>query len=62
MMITHGEQHSLISWLISQERVLRLWIDEVVGSASSDVEFVRKLEEHRTWLSDRIDELREQAA
>ncbi len=61
-MITYGEQRSLISWLISQEKVLRLWIDEVVGSASSDVEFVRKLEEHRAWLSECIHELRERAA
>jgi len=62
MMITHGEQRSLIAWLISQEKILRLWIDEVAGNASSDIEFVRELEEHRTWLSDRIHELRKQAA
>lgn len=62
MLIERGECRSLISWLMGQEQVLRLWIDEVATGNALDLELVRKLEEHRLWLTDCIDELTERAA
>ncbi len=62
MEIKRGECRSLAAWLISQEKVMRLWIDEMAATSVLDAEFVRKLEEHRQWLSERIEELAERAA
>jgi len=62
MIIERGEMRSLHSWLVSQERVMRLWIREVAAAPTWDIEFVRKLEEHHKWLLCRIDELAERAA
>lgn len=62
MIIERGETRSLLSWLMSQEQVMRFWIDELTGTSALDVEFVRKLEEHHNWLLCRIDELVERAA
>ncbi len=62
MLIERGETRSLYSWLVSQERVMRLWIAELAIAPSWDIEFVRKLEEHHQWLLSRIDELAERAA
>jgi hypothetical protein len=60
--IKRGECRSLTAWLVSQERVMRLWIDEMAATSVLDVEFIRKLEDHHQWLSDRIEELAERAA
>ena len=62
MIIERGETRSLRLWLISQERVTRLWIREVAAAPNWDIEFVRKLEEHHTWLLSRIDALTQRAA
>ena len=62
MIIQRGETRSLLSWLINQERVMRLWIDEFGAAATLDADFVRRLEEHHDWLVCRIDELTRQVA
>ncbi len=61
MIVERGECRNLVSWLIGQEKVLRLWIDEI-AAASTDADFILKLESHRAWLAERIDELAERAA
>ena len=62
MIIERGETRTLYSWLVSQERVMRLWIREIAAAPTWDVEFVRKLEEHHQWLLSQIDELAQRAA
>lgn len=62
MLIERGECKPLVSWLIGQEKVLRLWIDEVTAGGGLDLELICKLEKHRVWLSERIDELAKRAA
>lgn len=62
MMRAHAEQRSLISWLMTQERVLKLWIDETLAAPPSSPEFLERLEAHHAWLRMQIDELTEQRA
>ncbi|MEO1280103.1 MAG: hypothetical protein AAFV69_00055 [Pseudomonadota bacterium] len=57
MIRTYGEDRSLIAWLRGQERIIGFWIEEVLGSTHSEAAFVEKLEHHRRWLSDRIEEI-----
>ena len=57
MIRDHAEDRPLVDWLITQEKVLQLWIDEAVSNASSSTEFVERLELHRAWLSAQIDDL-----
>ena len=56
MEIEHGERRSLVCWLITQEKVLRLWIEEAMTSADVTDSFVEALEIHRAWLAARIAE------
>lgn len=58
MHIMHGEAKSILSWLIEQEKVVRLWIDEFTAAGEGEINFVEKLEVHRAWLVDRIEELK----
>ena len=53
MEIEHGERRSLVCWLITQEKVLRLWIEEAMTSADVTDSFVEALEIHRAWLAAR---------
>lgn len=55
MIHTHAEQRPLIDWLIMQEKVLRLWIEEAVANGSGNPEFVSRLEAHHAWLAEQID-------
>lgn len=57
MIIDRGEHRSLVSWLMSQEKVIGLWIDEVLSVSTVEHDLVRKLEQHRNWLAARINEL-----
>lgn len=57
MIRTHAEERSLMSWLVMQERVLRLWIDEALAAAPVDGRFIAELERHRDWLAGQIDRL-----
>ena len=52
---THAEQWSLIEWLIMQEKVLRLWIEEAVARAPANPDFISRLEAHHAWLAEQID-------
>lgn len=61
MIIEQGESQNIVSWLIGQEKVVRLWIDEMVA-VSADAEFVQKLEDHQEWIAARINELVERTA
>lgn len=56
---THAEQRSLIEWLIMQEKVLRLWIEEAVARAPANTDFVSRLEAHHAWLTEQIDHFAE---
>lgn len=56
MRIEQGECRSLICWLISQEKVLRLWIEEAMTSTDVKDGLVEALEVHRAWLAARIAE------
>ena len=57
MIRQHAEQRSLVSWLIMQEKVTRLWIEEVLAVSPPNDEFLVRLEEHRAWLAEQIDDL-----
>jgi len=62
MIRTHGEDRSLYSWLVLQEKILRLWIEDTLASAPSDTTFIAKLERHRDWLAAQIEQLKNQRA
>ncbi|MEO1135843.1 MAG: hypothetical protein AAFW68_04415 [Pseudomonadota bacterium] len=62
MEITHGEDRSLLSWLIVQEKVIRMWIEETMNAGSGEQALVENLEAHRSWLAERINELTRHAA
>lgn len=62
MEITHGEGRTLLGWLIEQEKVIRMWIDEMVGAGPGEQALVENLEAHRVWLAERIHELTRRAA
>ena len=62
MIRSHAEDRSLVSWLIMQERVLRLWIEEALADAPSDERFVAELENHHNWLAEQIARLQERKA
>lgn len=47
----------IIMWLVTQERVMRLWIEQAMASPTADDDLVRRLEIHQRWLSRQIDEL-----
>ena len=55
MIHAHAEQRSLVEWLTTQEKVLRLWIEEAVASAPANADFIRRLEAHHAWLLEQID-------
>lgn len=57
MIIRRGEERSLLTWLTTQERVLALWIEEVLCAAPKNVDFISKLEVHHAWLLDQIEYL-----
>lgn len=53
-------ERSLTMWLVTQERVMRLWIEEAADSLDADL--AEQLETHRRWLSSRIEELTQRSA
>ncbi len=55
MIIRRGEERSLLSWLTTQEKVLALWIDEVLSAAPQNTDFVGRLETHHKWIAHQID-------
>ena len=57
MMRAHAEQRPLLSWLMTQERVLKLWIEETLAAPPPSPEFLERLEAHHAWLCAQIDEL-----
>ena len=59
---SHGEDRSLFSWLVLQEKILRLWIEDVLAAAPSDTTFIAKLERHHDWLAAQIEYLKKQKA
>ncbi len=59
---THGEDRSLFSWLVLQEKILRMWIEDTLAAAPSDTTFIAKLERHRDWLAAQIEHLSNQKA
>lgn len=62
MIRTHNEERSLMSWLVTQEKVLRLWIDEALATAPADGRFLADLERHHDWLAGQIAALQQQNA
>ncbi|WP_375203623.1 hypothetical protein [Hyphococcus sp.] len=62
MIRSHAEERSLISWLIMQERVLRLWIEEALAAAPSDERFISELESHHDWLAQQIARIEKRSA
>ena len=62
MEIEHGECRSLVCWLISQEKVLRLWIEEAMAASDVKDGLIEALEVHRAWLAARIAEFSAEAA
>jgi len=59
---THGEDRSLFAWLVLQEKILRLWIEDTLAAAPSDTHFIARLEHHHHWLAAQIEQLSEQRA
>lgn len=55
MIHTHAENRSLVEWLMMQEKVLRLWIEEAVAGVPTNPELISRLEAHHAWLSEQID-------
>ncbi len=55
MMRWHGEERSLLSWLMMQEKFVALWIDETLSVAPPNGDFIARLETHRRWLAEQID-------
>ncbi|PQA85799.1 hypothetical protein [Hyphococcus luteus] len=62
MIRSHAEERSLMSWLVMQERVLRLWIEEALADAPADGGFLAELESHHGWLAAQIARLQQNAA
>jgi hypothetical protein len=62
MIRTHAEERSLVSWLVMQEKVLRLWIDEALAAAPVDGRFIAELERHHDWLAVQIERLQHRKA
>ena len=62
MIRSHAEDRSLVSWLVMQERVLRLWIEEALAAAPADGRFIAELESHHHWLSEQIENLQGKTA
>lgn len=62
MIRSHAEERSLMSWLMMQERVLRLWIEEALADAPSDTRFVAELESHHNWLAQQIARIEKRSA
>jgi hypothetical protein len=60
MIRLHGEDRTLLSWLVTQEKVLRLWIDEALSREISGGDLVAELETHRCWLAAQIERLNHQ--
>jgi len=56
-MHTPASQKNLVIWLVTQERVIRLWIDEVLSTAPPSTDLVDSLEKHHRWLVQQIGEL-----
>ncbi|MEX6632170.1 hypothetical protein [Hyphococcus lacteus] len=57
MIRQHGEDRALVTWLITQEKVLRLWIEDVMARGPKESDLVADLEKHHDWLSSQIDRL-----
>ena len=59
---THGEDRPLFAWLVLQEKILRLWIEDTLAAAPSDTKFITKRELHHEWLAAQIEHLKNQKA
>ena len=57
MIRVHGEERSIYSWLIMQEKILALWIEEALAAAPKETDFIAKLERHHSWLASQIENL-----
>ncbi|WDI32201.1 hypothetical protein PUV54_03215 [Hyphococcus flavus] len=57
MIKQHGEDRSLYSWLVMQEKILKMWIDEALATAPRETDFIAKLEHHHDWLAAQIENL-----
>lgn len=57
MIRRRGEERSLYSWLVLQEKFLRMWIDEALADAPRETDFISKLERHHQWLAEQINAL-----
>ena len=57
-----AEERSLLSWLVTQEKVLRLWIEEALAAAPADGRFLAELESHHDWLAGQIARLQDRRA
>lgn len=62
MIRRRGEERSLYSWLVLQEKFLRMWIEEALAAAPRETDFITKLERHHRWLAEQIDALAKQRA
>lgn len=62
MIRQRGEERSLYSWLILQEKFLRMWIDELVAAAPRETDFIARLEQHHLWLVEQISALSDKRA
>ena len=62
MIRTHAEDRTLMSWLVTQEKVLRLWIEEALANAPKDGRFIAELENHHNWLAAQIAQLQKRSA
>ncbi|MEM9494418.1 MAG: hypothetical protein AAGA09_00300 [Pseudomonadota bacterium] len=51
----HGEERPLLAWLISQEKVISLWIEDALAEVPADDGMIAKLEMHRAWLCAEIE-------
>ncbi|MEM8771803.1 MAG: hypothetical protein AAGD92_09165 [Pseudomonadota bacterium] len=49
----YGFERNLYDWLVSQERVMALWISELASTPGAEF-MVARLELHRRWLADQI--------
>ncbi|WP_411816212.1 hypothetical protein [Hyphococcus sp. DH-69] len=57
MLRQRGEDRALLTWLMTQEKVLQLWIEDVTAHGPKESDLVADLEKHHDWLSAQIDRL-----
>lgn len=62
MICTHGEERTLLSWLVTQEKVLALWVEDALARAPRDAAFLAELERHHEWLAAQVERLQKREA